>query len=187
MSSTGFILCGTGENDVPADAAKTADWSSPGNIAVAGTSVATMNTFGADQVVPFIRASNFGFNIPSGATIDGVEVRIVYGASVPANYPVEDLHLAWGVSAANLSVDNNATGLAGNDTTIDYGGVSDTWGSSLTTGIINSSDFGMVVQFDRVGTTFSRAMRIEEVLMNVHYTEASNIAPGRRNAVILTG
>jgi hypothetical protein len=70
---TGFVLCGTGAN--VNDGGATA-WTSPTNIQADDGSNASNNPFTVGAITQKLVASNFGFTIPTGATITEVTVRL---------------------------------------------------------------------------------------------------------------
>lgn len=183
-----FQNCGTGENDVPATASITHSWASPGNVtSQSGSSTSNLATSGGGvYVLPYIRASNFGFAIPTGATILGIEVEVVWGSGSSV-YTQQDLRLAWGASAVNLSTANRADGSTLNtmDQSLEvWGGAADLWGelaSTLNPTVINSSDFGWVFKANRADTnTFLNTIRIDCMRATVYYSLSEPLAGAAR-------
>ncbi len=65
---------GTGADDA---AIGTRTWSNPGNITSSNNTYATATSSGGgNSTTHYLKATNFGFSIPSGATIDGITVGI---------------------------------------------------------------------------------------------------------------
>lgn len=179
---------GTGENDVPATASITHNWTNPGNvISQLGASTANLASSGDPPfILPYLRASNFGFNVPSTATVVGIEVQIVWGFSSGTTYTEDEIRLAWGASAVNLSTTNNAD-LAAIPTTVDTtelkGSPTDLWGelaSTLTPTVLNSSDFGWVIKLGRLLGTSNRIAHIDCMRARIYYTVPEPLAGNAR-------
>jgi hypothetical protein len=99
--------------------------------------------------------SNFGFNIPSTATIVGVTSQITYSTMVSGStwtaLPRDTtiLLLKSGVEVGT----NHAIGILGSSTLTSppsgryktYGTPTDLWGTTLTPGDVNSTEFGMAI------------------------------------------
>lgn len=174
--NTGFAVPTTFENDVPATIGKTINWSgtTDADYKFGGTVKDAEIAGSISDVLPYLRVSNFGFSLPSTATLVGMEVRVINSSDADVNdYTEDDLHVSWGASAANLSTTNKWTGAAGvsaADNT--YGGAADMWGETavtLTPTVVNSSDFGICLRVDRFqgsGTGY----RVRALQMKVHYT-----------------
>ena len=167
---------GTGQNDVPATASVTHNWSNAGNITSEGDlSTATLTSSVSNPpVLPYLRASNFGFDIPSAATIVGIETEIVWGSGSGTDYLESEIKLAWGASAANLSSGNKGDGASVPTSVVTEvrGGAADLWGelaSTLTPAVLNSSDFGFVLKLTRPTGTTSRVARIDCMRMRLHF------------------
>lgn len=91
-----------------------------------------------------LRLTNFGFNIPAGASITGIIVDIEKRSDFGAHIEDNGLRLLnGGVETGN----NNANfGLQWpwTDTKVTYGGCNDLWGSAWTPAQINAPSFGLV-------------------------------------------
>lgn len=117
----------------------------------------------------YLKATNFGFAIPAGATIDGIvvefekkndsgrngydaRVRLVKGGTIQATDKA--LGTAWPVA----------------DTYVTHGGAADLWGSAWTPADINASNFGVVIAVkdtDGMGPT----LKLDHIRITVYYTE----------------
>lgn len=125
-------------------------WSNPGNAASSNNTYATIAPApgGADGS-HYLKCTNFGFAVPSGATINGVTVSIErkMDNSSGNNQYVRDsvVSLVKGgtVSGANKAI--TATNWPATDTSLDYGGVADLWTLALTDTDVNASTFGVVL------------------------------------------
>lgn len=110
------------------------------------TSAYSIVAAGDAGVGEYLYLSDFGFAIPSGATILGVEILVdVYSSSNDVR--LETVQLALSANAATLSAENRATETRPADGTNIFGGSSDLFGEgSLTPATVNSSDFGVVLR-----------------------------------------
>lgn len=170
MASTGFILAGTGANN--ADAGNNA-WSSTGNITASDNSRATTGTIEHPNTSQYLHATNFGFAIPSGATIDGIEARVERLEQTGDTEGMQDIVVQL-IKGGTRSGDNNAdltTVWSSTESAVDYGGAADLWGNTLDDTDVNASTFGVAVrcQYDP-GDDDSTAL-VDAIWINVHYTE----------------
>ena len=116
-------------------------------------------------------ARNVGFSVPSGATIDGIEVviRSNYVASAGTSY----VKLWNGNSAtADNSIGTEKTFTPNPDslTNITLGSPTDLWGATLTDTIVNGSDFGVALW---KSYTSMSAWFVDHIQIKVYYTESS--------------
>jgi len=131
-------------------------WNNPNGAISAGGSTAnaanllSVNTGTTDH----LQFTNFGFSIPTGSTINGIEVDIIHKSS--------GLSLTIGITTIFGSVSDNIVQLIGpgvssvneasaaawptSNSTAVYGGSADTWGApTWTAAMVNSPAFGVDV------------------------------------------
>lgn len=140
MTTTGPNLAGTGADD---SAVGTIAWSSPGNLtAEDGSEAAASVTAGA--TTHYLKATNFGFSIPSGDTIDGILVEVKNRAQTASR--ISDVTVSI-VKGGSVVGDNKAFGTTWPTalTWRSYGGAADLWGTTWTDSDINASNFGVVI------------------------------------------
>lgn len=143
MSTAGPNAPGTMADD---NAVGAHSWSIPNNAKVSDNTYATLATsFTGDS--HYLKATNFGFAIPSGATINGVSVGVERKRSAVAGNSVSEKTIKL-VKGGVVSGTNKSTGafLPGTEGTITYGGAADLWGLTLTDTDVNASTFGVVFQ-----------------------------------------
>ena len=89
----------------------------------------------------FLKCTGFGFSIPSGSTIVGIEVD--WEDSNTSGGTVQD-NAARLVKGGTIGSTDRSSGTAwpNGDTLIVHGGVTDLWGDTWTAADINSSNFG---------------------------------------------
>jgi len=165
--NTGATLPGLGSTE---DRDNKQSWANPTNIqAEAGY---TMCPVDAGIYSDWLRASDFGFTIPSAAVIDGIKVEINRRISVADAINDSSLRL---VDASGTNVgDDKASGSywsTGEAETAAYGGDADTWGASPTPAMVNDSDFGIRLSAANTSASWCTAY-VYWVKITVYYTEA---------------
>lgn len=177
-----IALAGRGVTSGP-----TADWSNTGNITACDTTYSTVSlSYGSvsTEVSDYIRADQFGFDIPAMATIDGIiglprikssssntildySVVVLKNGSVPAGSDdKKDLATYWPTA----------------DTTRSYGSPTDLWGTAWTPADINDSGTGFAVRCEYIPGYGSATAYVDCMTMYVYYT-SDNIKYGTVSAV----
>jgi len=129
------------------DSVGTVTWSNPENAGVSDNVYATVsasNTFSDGS--HYIKATNFGFSIPSGATINGVMAefeRKCSGSTSFINCSGDETRLIKG-GILSGDVKYGATWPT-TDAYATFGDASDLWSLSLTSDDINATNFGVVL------------------------------------------
>lgn len=173
MASSGPVFCGTGANF---NDGGTTGWTNPTNLEgdTTGTA-ATCNIASNGGTSQLLRATNFdpttpGFQIPAGATIDGVVAEIEMSAANNNRHYQNQIKLIVGGTETG---DNKSTGATITTTKqfLSWGASNDTWGVALTPTDVNASDFGVSLKISRssTSTTTTSAFRVR---MTVYYTAA---------------
>lgn len=156
----------------------TALWSNPNNAQVSDTVYATSTYAGVDGGSGFLSATNFGFSIPTGSTINGIVVEVQKKGSATgkvadgANYLIKS-----GITAGPSKV------IAGDWSTTEsyatYGSSSDLWGATWTASDINSATFGFAFSTD-LGSTWAPVdgavtAYVDHIRITVYYTGAPTV------------
>jgi hypothetical protein len=149
------------------------------NMTNAGASDNVYATFGdisgtSGNYTDYLEAANYGFNIPSNATITGIAVDVE--RSDP-NTSTSDYSIRL-VKGGNVTGTDHSLGTMYsstenfeiNDVVRTYGGDGDLWDETWTPADINSTDFGAVVSAQRAvdGTTTNG--RIDNIRITVYYS-----------------
>jgi hypothetical protein len=127
-----------------------------------------------NAVSHYLKASNFGFTIPAGATIDGIKVQI-------------ERHMGGGASAiddrvsivkadGSVGTTNYKSATAWGFTTniyFDYGGITDLWGEEWDAASINDADFGVVLSTKHTHPVSISTAYVDHIRITVYYTEAA--------------
>lgn len=159
----------------------TLTWSTPNNILSedSNTAYSMMMSAPATVFTHYLKASNFGFVIPSGATINGIMCEIKRRRSFD-NY-TNDSEVKIIKSNASIGTTNKA------DTTTQYpqslayksyGGSADLWGETWSSTDINDADFGLAMSVKLTGNTkFDLpGAFIDHIRITVYYTEGTTAA-----------
>jgi hypothetical protein len=114
------------------------------NQEIAVTKATTITVYYSVPVnTEYLKATNFGFALPSSATIQGISVTVTRDANASSN----DLAVKL-VKGGTIQSTNRSTGAAlpSSMTPITFGGATDLWGSTWLYSDINASTFGAVYQ-----------------------------------------
>lgn len=146
MTQVGPNATGTGSTLSTGGAA----WSNPTNIEANDSSYATSSP--TSGLTNALVASNFGFSIPAGATINGVQVDITRHASALNTFKDSLVKLTANAGTGVITGCANkasASNWGTSDADVSYGGSADTWSISaanLTSSVVNGSGFGVVFE-----------------------------------------
>jgi hypothetical protein len=151
----------------------TVAWSNPGNITASDNSYATAPLSAGEQT-NYLRASNFGFNIPTTATIVGIEVVVerfggVFGSQAGASDTIVRM-----VKSGTIAGDNKSLGSEYPvfEMTSTFGAATDLWGTTWTPSDINDSTTGVV--FSANCPDQDSTASVDHVTMTVHYTDSES-------------
>ncbi|MFA5021654.1 MAG: immunoglobulin-like domain-containing protein [Patescibacteria group bacterium] len=153
-------------------------WTNAGNVIADDTSYATVElTPGSNS--EYLQSTNYGFAIPSGATINGIQVSIMRKSSsnlIGNSINDEDLHLLkGGVIVGN----DKATGTDWPTTmaSANYGGAADLWGTTWTPAEINAADFGVALSAHAQSILLDRTASVDYIQITVYYTITDTVPP----------
>ncbi|MHA1930951.1 MAG: LamG-like jellyroll fold domain-containing protein, partial [Promethearchaeota archaeon] len=132
----------------------------------------------------WLRATNFGFNIPTDATIDGIEVRMDrYATNTPQN-SIKDYDIRLRNSTGQTGINKASANWwsTTDDGSYDvYGSSSDDWSAFLIDTDIDN-DFGVDIAAKTEGVGVTNTAYVDHVEIKIHYTEA--IVPVQDYAII---
>lgn len=125
----------------------TENWSNTSNATASDNSYAVANNNNPGSLGSFsLDMTNFGFSLPAGSTVDGIEVTIERKCSDNSGTEwCEDYQLEMLKAGSGTGDDKAATGVkwATSDATISYGASNDLWGAAWEASDINASNFGI--------------------------------------------
>ena len=165
VENTEATLPGTGTTE---DRDGKASWSNPTNIQAEANTASCGVT--ASTYSDWLRASNFGFQIPIGSTINGIIVQDYHSASALSCIKDSALYLvdSSGVNTGDNKADTGTYWLT-IDTPGTYGSSSDLWGATWEYYQINDPDFGIRLSVSNTDVTI-RTASVHWVTITVYYT-----------------
>ena len=173
--STSATSPGTMADD---DSVGTIAWNSPDNAKTSDNVRSSAVFTGTNQVSHYLKATNFGFSIPNGATIDGIKVEVEKRQSFGGT-TVEDnkVRIVKGGSIGSTDKAEGGDWNAGTDATSTYGSSSDLWGETWTVSDINASNFGFVISAKN--GAIAPDAEVDHILITVTYTNVDDKFPFR--------
>lgn len=143
-------------------------WTNVANAGIADAANATATLTATNTQTDILKCTNFGFNIPTDATILGIEVYMLRSTDVAGTVIDYKVQL---YKNGTLNGDNKATGTdwASSSTPATYGADNDLWSTGITASEINQSNFGVGIQA-QVGVDFVPcAAQVDAVGITVYY------------------
>ncbi len=170
------------------DSVGTVAWGDPDYSKVTGDSlysqalaITTAGTFQTN----YLKASNFGFSIPTGATINGIKVEFnkdkFAGSSDVKDTEVK---IVKGGSIGSTNKAETTTDWSESFSYVDYGGATDLWGETWTAEDINLSTFGVVMA---VNLTKTAIARVDHIRITVYYTTAGTTKEVLTHTYVIEG
>ena len=168
--STTYLPAGTGTDQMAGGA--NGIWGNPGNITkedglTASTSIFT--GFIGFNITHSLIATNFNFNIPLGATINGIQVKVKkYQNNAVQNCLDSSVKLVIG---GVISGTDHSNGIQWPTTltNVIYGSNVDLWGLAITPAQVNAANFGVAIQ----ASTTSRSTvypNVDVISIAISYT-----------------
>lgn len=145
-------------------------WSNPANITSSTDGGASASvTLNGTRETHYLKASNFGFNIPSDATVQGIVVTVKRTVTGGTTGNVNDSQIKIVKSSGAIGAANRSTGSNWASTgTLSVGSTSDLWGETWTAGDINNANFGVVIA--AVGSSgTNRKANVDYIQITVYY------------------
>jgi len=142
-------------------------WSNPDNAKVSDNVYATATKASNGQTHRLV-ATNFGFSIPAGATINGiiVESEIKYSGGNGVINGNRQLLKAGSLTGTGKS---NGDSWPATDTYDSWGSSSDLWGATLSADDVNNSGFGVGLYAYGYGANW--IAYVDHIRITVYYTE----------------
>jgi len=146
-----------------------ATWSNTGNTSLSDDAYANTGDIvgGAGSYTDYLVATNFGFSIPSGAAITGIEVTVERSdaSGLTSDYRVRIVK--GGVIGSTEMSSGAAYGTS--DSYGMYGSPFDSWGETWTDADVNAADFGVAIAAQRNAAGGSSAAVIDQILITIYY------------------
>ena len=140
-------------------------WSNVDNAKESDNAYATVTTIWK-TASHYLKATNFSFNIPVDATINGILVEIEEKTS---SGTAQESHIRIVKSDGTIGSTERGTGafLPSTDTYISYGSSSDLWGETWTATDINDEDFGVIFSAGGIAS-----FGVDHIRITVYHTGA---------------
>jgi len=144
----------------------TVAWTNPGNVVSDDNAYATVSV--NNSTSNYLQATNYGFSIPSEATITGITVTIGRFGTTGGGQDIRDnvvkLIKTGAIVGTNLAA--TTTDWGGTETAVVYGGAANMWGTTLSPADINASNFGVALA---VTSSNSRTASVDYMQISVTY------------------
>jgi hypothetical protein len=165
---------GTGTNQAGVG---TVTWTNPGNVTSDDGANRAVASTAKNEITNYLQASNFGFNIAAGSTIQGITVEIDRSeGNTQAAGGIKDSEVKIVKADTTIGTTNMADASIfwpTSDTFKSYGGTSDVWGETWSATDVNDSDFGVVLSAVNTkvsGGGAAETARVDYVRITITYT-----------------
>jgi hypothetical protein len=162
----------------------TLTWSNPNNSKVSDNVYATAQAPSSTYAnTHYIKATNYGFSVPSGAVIDGIIVGVERkrnSFTLAQDFSVVIVKADGSFGSQNKA--DTSTEWPTTDTYVNYGSSSDLWGETWTPADINDADFGVGFSAHVKQNPDDGTVNVDHIRITVHYTD-----PGGASAVVSLG
>lgn len=169
-ASEGPNLPSTGTTGTLSGSSAGCHWTSPGNITTDNGTGASGGACTGGGYSQYLKSQGHSFSIPTGATIDGIEVRIERQAGA-TRHTDRLVQVTNGDGAGGYSATNLANGTSWNTTGVfTYGGPTELWGETWTPAKINGFLFGAAVSVDVTSSMLATTVECDFIDIKVYYT-----------------
>jgi len=159
-------------------------WSNPDNAKSSDNIYATTPDIDDYTLSHYLKATNFGFSIPNGATINGILVEFEVKEAVGSDFVASNqVRIVKGGSVGTTNKGDWSVEWPTSDTYKSYGSSGDLWGEAWTSDDINSTDFGVVLQIST--NDYGGVAYVDHIRITVYYTEAGPTYDNSSKANIL--
>lgn len=143
-------------------------WSNLGNITQDDSNYATSSLIGQNDTSRLLKATNFGFSVPSNATIVSIGVRIVAKASALSTIKHNLIKLIVG---GTVTGNNKAptSFLSTSDTTTLVEDTPSGWGVTLSPSDVNNASFGVAYQAIFAASSGAADVNVNSIYLYVIY------------------
>lgn len=145
-------------------------WSSPDNAKTLNSVYTMISVSTSNATSNYLKATNFGFSITAGSTINGILVQSYEDTGSTAGVTGTVVKIIK--ADASLGTTNKARGAwADSPAYYDYGANNDLWGESWTAENINDIDFGVAMAVSVV--KYFNTAYIDHIKITITYTEGA--------------
>ena len=173
MASQGPKSASAGANDASYG---TVAWTQEGDI-VSHNGAYAACSFSSVADSNYLKATNFGFTIPSGATIDGIVVEVEKYDFSNSGLVDARVRIVKGGTVGSTDLSSGAT-WPFVPAYVTHGSSSNLWGDTWTHSDVNASNFGVVLSVHSPIT--SALALVDHVRITVYYTASSAGQPAAK-------
>ena len=169
MADTGATNPGTLIND---SSQGTKTWQGATNAQTSNNSRSFCFSMYNNTTTQYLKVTNFGFSIPTDATIDGILVEVERRAT--SSDALKDLEVFIVKSDGNYGSENKAdtgTTWPTSDAYVSYGNSTDLWSESWSYTDINDTDFGVGFRAIGAASANNDQPEVDHIRITVYYTE----------------
>jgi hypothetical protein len=163
-------------------------WSNAANVVSSNNQYVSATSLTTSAVSNYLTATGFGFSIPAGSTINGIQVSIERSdGGVSSSSYIRDNSIKI-VKAGAITGTEHADTTANwptSDASASYGSTTDLWGTTWTAADINASNFGVAISA-RGSSSSSETARIDNIRITVSYTSGSSSCTAAAPTVSIT-
>lgn len=178
MPSAGPFFAGTAANDASIGFVA---WTNTSNATGATDASFAACTYSAPNTGNYLKVTNFGFSVPTGATIQGIVVAVQKKKSAGGDDVIDQAVRI--VKGGTIGATDRGTADQWPTPTSDsvpYGSASDLWGETWTAADVNASTFGAAVAPAPADTLFGAGTaQVDAVTITVTYADAGSLVPVR--------
>jgi hypothetical protein len=138
------------------------------------------------DVSKYLQVSDYGYVIPPGATIDGIEVRIeCHQEDFTANFA--DASIVLTKAGVPVGADRAGTGYYDDKDYVNtYGSSTDLWGTTWTAADLMDPGFGVLYAVTRLGGAGTFYMYVDYVEVTVYFSGVGCVLPVAYNSYDVT-
>jgi hypothetical protein len=150
-------------------------WGTPANAMTSNNQFATATALILGQKTNYLKATNFGFNIPAAATVCGIEVKFQRTFSGLLGNITDAIVKI--VRDGVVEENNYASGTSwsGSNVYVTFGNTTEDWGCTWTPGQINASDFGVVIAANLGGVLVLPSAKVDHIQITVYYSNPLSV------------
>ena len=185
-STAGPNAAGTGGTAGTCNGFTVACWTSPGNL-TANDGVFASASVGPGATSNQLQATNFGFTIPTGSTINGIQVDTENLATFNSGALSLLIQMLKAGAAAGVAKSvGSPTAYPGTEAFVTVGNSTDLWNTTWTPADINSTGFGVQQQALEITGLGSGVANVDFVRITVTYTPPAAPSTGGAHRIIQT-
>ena len=165
MPDTGWVNAGLGASVIKG----ATTWLTPTQVYTSNNSYADAH-MASEGTSYWLRTTSYGFAIPGGSTIVGIEARFEKRAQTASTIKDWDVKLVKAGTEQGDDEDNSAWWTT-SDTYVVHGGPAMLWGLAWTPADINAGNFGVSISARNFDVVQPRYALVDHVQIKVYYTE----------------